>query len=323
MNALTTTEHRKLYGAALMRAASVIPANEGKPFLQLKNGEWVYGENATPLDPKAVLLVNPFTIRHGYVAFSKASNGLAELEDGNLAEESWPMSEPLPYPEEMPKLKHEPRAKNGTQPTWQQQVILEMKIVEGGGEGTELVYKAATVGGLSLARKLVEEIARKLTLDAGASFVPAIELQVDSYLNKSYNREVYTPKFEILAWDPDYSGGDGEVRESEPVEMPLKIAAPREEPAEGDEGSRRGRGRPKGSTNRAKPVEAAPVEPVAATLPDVPPTYAEPEQPSVVARSVAPTDLIAAKPAADAIGHTGAGSGYRNRGPRGRADRAA
>jgi len=185
-NAITIRNNPAGYANILLGvAATIAEGGEGKPILGLdkKTGQWQYGQENTPLHDTCVLAVDPINIRHGWIAFLRNTPGLAQTVEGEQAMRLYPIGEPLPYVEDLPALPIEPAKGRleAVQTRWQFQLALEMKIIEGPGTGTELTYRPTSQGGLVMCRKLMEELAHKLSgPDAAACVNSGLRLETDT-----------------------------------------------------------------------------------------------------------------------------------------------
>lgn len=284
-NALATRDSMARYANTLLNVASTLAeAGDGKPILTLDKdtGEWKYGQNNERLDPISVLAVDPINIRHGWIAFKRVGTGLADCVDGTVANILQPITQPLMDISELPELETEKRGREEpVRPSWQFQITIDMRVVEGPNTGADVSFRPTSRGGLAMCRKLLEEIARRLTGNTPDLCVPLIELFSGSYQHKKYGT-IYTPDHAILDWMgldetevPETAGSDHpyEDVETETAPSPAPAAAAgvqnparsrREAPpaAAAAQPAPRPRGRPRLNTAET-PAAAAPAAPVA------------------------------------------------------------
>jgi len=189
------------YAAALVKAAAAISTDDGRPILRLTDsGAWVFGQDSTQLDERALLAVNPMTIQHGYIAFKRSTNEIAYTVDNEPAALLWPITEPVPMIGNLPELETDKRAQADQQPRWSFQISIDMKIIDGPDKGTDLVYKPTSRGGLQMCRKLMEEFARRISSSERDLLVPVLEMYSEKYFHKTWNKDIYTPAFAIVEW---------------------------------------------------------------------------------------------------------------------------
>lgn len=209
------------YGQRLQQQAHFGGMDDGGlPILTLDKDEgyWRFGENNTELEEGDLLAVNPISFRHGYVAFGKAGDGLAETLDGEKAEVMQPMEFDLPTRDELPELELVTfkRGEKPREPDWQLCLSLELVVIEGPNKGETLIYKPLSKGGLRMVRKIMAEVGRKLA-EGEEDCVPLIELYVDKPYKSKYGSKVYNPLFEVIEWTtPEDDGKDAPKAEKHP-----------------------------------------------------------------------------------------------------------
>lgn len=199
LKAFGGVEAAKKYAAAAYAVISTIGmGNDGKPILRLtEDGDWIFGQDETPLHKTDLLAINPASFRHGYIAFD--DKGVAFDVHGDPAEILQPIVQPLPYRDDLPELE-EPRGKRSKRvPKWQDQLALDLIVVDGKNKGAEMVYKPTSVGGLRMCAKLIGEVARRLEADE-LEIVPLVELFSSSYFNRTWNKDVAVPEHAIIEW---------------------------------------------------------------------------------------------------------------------------
>jgi hypothetical protein len=199
LKAFGGVEAAKKYAAAAYAVISTIGmGNDGKPILRLtEDGDWIFGQDETPLHKTDLLAINPASFRHGYIAFD--DKGVAFDVHGDPAEILQPIVQPLPYRDDLPELE-EPRGKRSKRvPKWQDQLALDLIVVDGKNKGAEMVYKPTSVGGLRMCAKIIGEVARRLEADE-LEIVPLVELFSSSYFNRTWNKDVAVPEHAIIEW---------------------------------------------------------------------------------------------------------------------------
>jgi hypothetical protein len=222
-----------------LKAAAVAGGGDGKPILKIdkRTGDWSFGEDDEPLRKGDLLAINPLSFHHGYIAFTEKGDR-AETEDGQIADISCPISDPLTRMGDLPELS---QPKRGKPTEWKFTMSVEMAVVEGPNKGAEVIYKPTSRGGLKFLRLVVAEIARRM--EAGKNeFVPVIELFHSTYEHKTYGTCV-NPEFEIVDWvTMDAETFDAPVKDAPKKGNGKAIAKRRDEPEE-DEQPRGRKGR--------------------------------------------------------------------------------
>lgn len=228
---------KKYAAAAYAAVAGVQLGNDGKPILKLDkdSGDWFFGQEDTPLHKTDLLAVNPASFKHGFIAFD--GNAVAFDEDGEPAEILLPITQPLPYRDELPRLE-EPKKKRNARgggdrtPRWMDQLAIELIVIDGKNKGAEMVFKPTSVGGLRMCAKLIGEVARRL--DAGETdIVPLVELYSSSYNHRTFG-EVFNPEHAIVEWK-DFDDGDFVASTSVKSRSGAEKADPKEKTRRGDD----------------------------------------------------------------------------------------
>lgn len=188
----------------LSNVAQTIVVKGGDPFLRLlRDGSWVYGAENTEVQDGSLWAINPLSIQHGFVSWSDNKKGSNEV----LGEVMVPMTQPLPSQGEL----------RDTGTRWDQQLAFQVSCVTGDDVGTQVLYKATSVGGMNAIKGLIGDIMKQLDKD-GAKPVPVVELQNDSYMHKTYGK-TYVPIFAVKRWEAlDATELTGEVEPSKQVE---------------------------------------------------------------------------------------------------------
>ncbi len=188
------------YVSGLKRSVSNIQVGETKDILKMgEDGSWTFGQENLEVAESDVFAINPFTIKHGYIAFQPLSGGLALTEDGDDAVFLYPVTEELPDVDDLPALELDKAKGKKEMPKFLRQFSVDMVCVEGPNKGAEVVYRPYTIGGLQLARRIVDDIIDKIC-SGSENVVPMIELFSDTYYNKAYSKDIYVPQADILEW---------------------------------------------------------------------------------------------------------------------------
>jgi len=160
-------------GIAESRSTTLI-AGGGKLLLRmLKSGEWVYGPSDEEVDKGSRWVVNLMTLSHGWCCWVETgANAKNELRGEVMAS----MSEPKP-----------PRPQPIADTEFSEQRSFELKALDGGDQGVEVLYKSGSIGGMRAIDGLLAEIQRRLAEDPHHAF-PVLELDHDSYNHTKWGR---------------------------------------------------------------------------------------------------------------------------------------
>lgn len=222
----------------LQNVSQTIVATGGDPYLRLQtDGNWVYSAENIEVEPGSRWAVNPFSLMHGWVAWTDRPGKQANEIVGEVMVA---MTSPLP-PE------HELRDVSGTSDnaSWAQQLSLQLKCVSGEDIGEQVLYKTTSVGGMNALKKIIGAIMAQLDKDQEHP-VPLIELKVDSYPHKKWGK-TYIPIFDIVAW----SSLDGDEDSAEDI-------AAKEAEARKAEAEAKAAAQPKARTRKASVPEVKP-----------------------------------------------------------------
>jgi hypothetical protein len=172
--------------AALETALSNVDTGIGhstKPMLLYKSrsNAWTYGRQQTEPEEGSRWGVNPHTFERGYVAF----NGKLRLGE-RMRSVSLPKIDPTELPD--------------VGASWQEQMSVEMKCLDGADANVEVVHKANTDGGLSAIRELIDQIRDRITSrQYGDNVVPIVRLDKGGYDHRQYGW-TNTPLFTVVEW---------------------------------------------------------------------------------------------------------------------------
>jgi hypothetical protein len=179
----------------------------GQPLLRLlKSGEWVFGQSNEPVQEGSEWAINVMSLKHGWNCWSKRSdNQKNELLGEVLVSitESKP-ARPLPI--------------QGFE--YVEERAFDLKCMNGVDQGTEVLYKSNSVGGMRAVDGLLEDIANQLDIDPQHSCA-VVKLGVDFYNHQKWGK-TFIPIFEVVGWvDMDGHAADGEASAGE-IEPPFE-----------------------------------------------------------------------------------------------------
>lgn len=166
-------------------------------FLKLDkgNGQWIYGQEETPVEDGSLWAVNPASLFYGYISWDNNQQVEGEV--------MVPISRPLPDVNTL-RVKDSPDGRPTGQHGWQFQQSVNLVCVSGedaGGDGVDPVqcqYKQSSVGAQKLFKALTDAITAQIAKGSDA-IVPIIEMKSDSYKHKKWGR-IHNPIFEIKEW---------------------------------------------------------------------------------------------------------------------------
>lgn len=209
--------------SGLTNVRTKLPEAGGSPYLRLlKDGDWVFGQEDNAVAPGTEAIINPLSIKHGYSSWTNRQ----PKEGKNIlkGEIMVGLNQPLPAMHELDKHADE---ENGDRPCpWKDQIAIDVKFVDGKHKGTQVVFKASSVGGLNAARGVLDAILAKLEEDT--EFVcPIIKLSSDSYKHNTYGK-TYVPVMEVVGWSN--LQGEEEGDEDEATKAVTKKPEPEAEP---------------------------------------------------------------------------------------------
>lgn len=211
------------YAAALQTAEESIHADDYNAILKINQdtGEWVFGEDDTPLEAEDDLALNITSFKWGYVAFSEKENGPAFTVDGEEAQFLYPITQALPRKDELPEIEPETVRRDGEKkevtPQYKIQYQVDLVVVNGPNKGTELTYSPTSHGGKKLMKKLMGELKRRLIAKSDEC-VPVMEFYTSSYHHKGWKKDIFNPEIDFLEWVSIAKGFDSE--EETEVEKP-------------------------------------------------------------------------------------------------------
>jgi hypothetical protein len=160
----------------------------GDPILRMgRDGVWIYGADNVEVQAGSRWAVNPMSLQHGFICWKKIPEGSKEQPE-LLGEETRSMFQPLPNKDTLPNYGH----------PWTEEIIVDMKCMNGEDEGEQVIYKPSSTGGLRAMKELIAEMMTQIDKDP-AHPVPVLELLTDSYPHKQYGK-TYIPILKIVDW---------------------------------------------------------------------------------------------------------------------------
>jgi hypothetical protein len=189
--------NREDLAKSLGNAAMAVPVAGANSFLKMdkSNGDWLFGQEETVVEPDSLWAVNPLSLKHGWVAWDTNGGGAPVQEIMVSA-----LNRPLPDQGSLPVLgMGTPDKKTGRaeQLVYQRQNSVELTCVSGEDEGTTVEYKQSSVGAMKLFGGLINAIYDQ----AGKSdeIIAIGQLTFDKYKHKQYGW-IHNPMFKIVEW---------------------------------------------------------------------------------------------------------------------------
>lgn len=213
----------------LTNVRTKLPEAGGSPYLRLlKDGDWVFGQEDNAVAVGTEAIINPLSIKHGYSCWTNRQPG--QGKNVLKGEIMVGLNQTLPAIHELEKHVDD---ENDDRPCpWKDQIAMDVKFIGGKHKGTQVVFKATSVGGLNAARGVLDEILNKL--DEDTEFVcPIIKLSSDSYKHNTYGK-TYVPIMEVVGW-ANLQGeeeGDDVVSGPDAVKRVEQTPEPEAEPEE-------------------------------------------------------------------------------------------
>lgn len=177
-------------------AMSMPSAGGDKQFLKMdkNNGDWLYGQEETVVEPDSLWAINPASFKHGFVAWDSEAGGPP------VQEVMVSISRPLPDVNSLPELGMSKPDKKGNvyQLTYDQQRSVDLVCISGEDEGVTVEYKQSSVGAMKLFGKLTNSLLEQLSTHPDA-IVAVGNLTFEAYDHKKYGR-IHNPVFKIVEW---------------------------------------------------------------------------------------------------------------------------
>lgn len=183
----------------------------GKPILRLlKSGIWVFGQTDDPVQEGSRWAVNPRSVMHGFTCWSDyPGNTKNEL----LGERMVPVTERKPV---------KPEPIGGFE--WKEQRVFDVKCMTGDDEGTEVVFKTASIGGMRAFDVFLAELGKQARKDPG-HLVAILEFEVTSYQHVKYG-QIFNPVLNIVGWADMDGNPAGSAAVAAPAAAPAAAAKP-------------------------------------------------------------------------------------------------
>lgn len=186
----------------------------GMDYLQLKASTgWTYGQDNIETEEGAKWAINPASMAKGFIYWSKDSKVLGDKLQ--------PVTQGLIQRASLEEI-NEP-----SDDGWQSQCGFQMMCVSGEDEGTQVMYKASTMGADKEFSRLYNEIIARAKSGA-ADIVPIVLLDRGSYPHsvKKYGMVTF-PIFDIVGWQGLEDTEVSEEAEPEAVEAEVAEEAPK------------------------------------------------------------------------------------------------
>lgn len=204
--------------AGLSNVRETMKETGGTPFLRLqKDGSWVFGSDDADIAPKTEAVINPMSIKHGFSCWTdrKAGEGKNEL----LGEVMVSAQQAKPMPHELDKKTDE---KTGRECDWRDQNAIDLRLIGGKHNGTQVVFKTTAVGGIRVIRALLDAVIDRVSEGEATYLCPIVELASDSYKHSTYGK-IFTPVMEIVGW-ADVNGNEAPDAEDAPAAVEEEVA---------------------------------------------------------------------------------------------------
>ena len=226
MNAVTKPTGGAVALAALKQNLSQVrnrvPDAGGTPYLRmLTDGDWVFGAENNAVKEGSEIVVNVMSIKQGYVCWTDRGGNAKNDPKG---EEMAPLGADPVSKADLPVYYDEASGSNPL--PWKEAFSVEVKFFDGKYEGTQVLWKNNSTGGLRAFAGMLDAILERVGEDNEYVF-PIIELSSDYYQHKAHGR-TWFPVLSVVGW----MNGDGEEDPEfvlEEGDEPKQIEAPKEE----------------------------------------------------------------------------------------------
>lgn len=217
--------------SGLANVSASLPKAGGDPILRmLKDGNWVYGADDMDIQPGSRWAANILSIEHGFVSWTRYSDRDKndKRKDELVGERMVSFLQPQPDRSALPNTGWD----------WTEQVSVLFQCLSGEDEGTVIVYKPTSVGGITAMRKLIDSVMTQLDRDEKHP-VPVVLFENDTYQHKRHGK-VYVPILNIVQWvaldNPENIGGniaapEADLEEEEEQTETVSAAPTRRRPA--------------------------------------------------------------------------------------------
>jgi len=225
---------RLMSGIAESRAQTIVAG--GKPFFRMsRSGTYIFGQSNEEMQEGSRWAVNIMTMSHGWSCWVDGGPNQANALAGEVMTA---MTNPLP-------ARPDPIGDS----SYKDVRSFEMKCLDGADQGTEVIYKINSVGGIRAVAELLDAIHAQLAR-APAYPCPVLTFTSDSYPHKKWG-QIFVPIFTVVGW----ADMNGNLQDDDQPEALLGPAP--KEPPPAAEGARK-RKAPLGT---APAAAAAPVQP--------------------------------------------------------------
>ena len=188
--------------SGLQNVKAAMPSAVGEPYLRmLRDGTWVYGQNNTEVEEGSAWAINPLSIQHGWVCWTRYDENSGKKNE-KLAEVMVPCTQMIPSYDELPEHEF----------PWTKQISFQLRCMDGEDEGTQVQYSGTSVGGMNAVSALLEEIIKRI--DETDDIVPVVELNSSHYQHKKYGK-TYVPQLDVVEWVSLDGMPDEEIDEEE------------------------------------------------------------------------------------------------------------
>lgn len=207
----------------LAQVRNRVPDAGGVPYLRmLTDGDWVFGAENNAVKDGTEVVANVLSIKQGYVCWTDRPGNAKNDPKG---EEMVPLGAAPISKSDLPVYYDEASGPNPL--PWKEAFSIELKFLDGKYEGTQVLWKNNSVGGMKAFGGLLDAILGRVAENSSFCF-PIIMLTSDHYQHKAHGR-TWFPVVEVVGWmdqdgneDPDFAAdGEDDVKE---------IAPPKEEP---------------------------------------------------------------------------------------------
>ena len=228
---------RLMSGIAESRAQTIVAG--GKPFFRMsRSGTYIFGQSNEEMQEGSRWAVNIMTMSHGWSCWVDGGPNQANSLAGEVMTA---MTNPLP-----------PRPDPIGDSSYKDVRSFEMKCLDGADQGTEVIYKINSVGGIRAVAELLDAIHAQLAW-ASDYPCPVLTFSSDSYPHKKWGT-IYVPIFTVVGW----ADMNGNLQGDDQPSLPLADRVPTTEPV---------RPAAEPARKRKAPLGAAPAAPEKVTEP--------------------------------------------------------
>ena len=163
---------------------------------------WMFGQANTPVQQGSRWRVDTGTLKHGLVVWHDSKVVYENMVDGWV---------------EAPAI---PATVHPTGKPFQMQRSVEMRCLDGEDEGQEVLYKISSDGGNERLGELGKFAGVRIAQYAHTHqyLYPVIELEYESYPNKTHGGRTYKPILKLVGWS-DYEGEIGRPPDGPTLEI--------------------------------------------------------------------------------------------------------